>query len=197
MTKNKLEQRVQYLEDYISICKLQSTYCQYLFYGARSKIHELFAKKTPGVEVEIGQRGVFKGSDAPQRYFEIGGKTPGWMIIHLAVNPVIDINKDGTSAKAEWLSPGLASVQIEGKLTAIWAWGRYNTECVKEGGEWKFLKFRWGQVFMTPYDKGWVEASIDDPAAKVYKPDLPSTPGFYAPYRTDTVNVFEPPSGLG
>jgi hypothetical protein len=197
MTRDELEERVRFLEDYKSIWQVQSTYAQYWLLGWVGKMAELFAKKTPGVEVEISNKGVWVGSDAPQRYF--GGRAeepqaPGWMVWHLDVNPVIQINKDGTRAKGVWLSPGLGTIPIKGKLTATWMWGKYDMEYVKEDGEWKMLKLRWLQTLMTPYDSGWVKDSMDSlQTAGAPVPDKPSAPGYYDPYQPDKVNVFGPP----
>ena len=105
MTTRELEEKIRYLEDYNSICQLQCMYAQYWLLGWLGKMPELFAKKTPGVMLEISNKGVFEGSDAPQRYFGTRARdhqAPGWMIWHMAVNPIIQINKEGTLAKGMW-----------------------------------------------------------------------------------------------
>ena len=196
MTNAELEEKIRYLEDYNSICQLQSTYAQYWLLGWVDKMPELFAKKTPGVELEISNKGVFEGGDAPQKYFGTRAKdpeTPGWMIWHMAVNPIIQINKEGTQAKGIWLSPGLSCGVIDGELTAVWLWGKYDMEYAKEDREWKILKLRWVHVFRAPYDKGWVKASTDSPSDDRLVYDRPSAPGYYDPYRPDKINVFGPP----
>ena len=82
---------------------------------------------------------------------------------------------------------------IDGELTAMWLWGKYDMEYAKEDGEWKILKMRWVQVFRAPYDKGWVKASLDSTTDDRLSPDRPSAPGYYDPYRPDKIKVFGPP----
>jgi hypothetical protein len=66
-------------------------------------------------------------------------------------------------------------------------------EYVKQNGEWKILAFRWHQMFLSPYDQGWVKQNIDPGNAGTPIPaDRPSAPDFYAPYRPDKVNRFDP-----
>lgn len=48
------------------------------------------------------------------------------MVIYTAINPVIEINKDGTRAKAVWLSPGIINFPIDAKgtIAAARCWGK-------------------------------------------------------------------------
>lgn len=201
MTKKEMEARLRYLEDYLAIWKLQSTYQHYHHQCMWTKIPSLFAKKTPGVEIWLSDKGVLEGSDAPQRYFDgVVGKGkdgppfPGWLGLHTAVNPVIEINKDGNRAKALWQSPGLMTFPTEGKLTACWWYGRYDMEYAKEDDEWKILKLKWRQTFATHYDKGWVEQSLPSHKGEfAFLTDRPVPPGYYEPYSADKSIVFGPP----
>jgi len=157
----------------------------------------------PNVEIELSNKGIVHGADAPQRYFLRSGQTsnpppkpvPGFMVMHMSVNPAIEINSDGTKAKAVWLSPGITNLFREGKMRAGWNFGKYEMDYVKQQGQWKILSFRWHQIFLTPYDKGWVEENVDpgNVGAPV-PPDKPSAPDFYNPYRADkTDNRYDPP----
>jgi hypothetical protein len=38
---------------------------------------------------------------------------------------------------------------------------RQQMEYLKQNGEWKILAFRWHQMFLSPYDQGWVKQNID------------------------------------
>jgi hypothetical protein len=48
---------------------------------------------------------------------------------HCLTSPVIQVAKDGKTAKAIWFSPG-----VEGNQ---WAYGKYAIDFVKEDGQWK------------------------------------------------------------
>jgi hypothetical protein len=191
-----LEARISRVEDYIAINQLQSRYTHYMLMGAWKKIHSCFVQKTPGLEMEIADCGVFEGLDAPKRYFARaeGPKFPGDLTHHMAVNPVIEINKEGTRAKGVWHSPGIMTVAVNDKLTAHWYFGKYFIEYVKEDGEWKFLKFQFCPIFCIPYHgEGWVDGNTERIRwAPPPKSDRPSTPGFYHPYKPDKTIVFGP-----
>ena len=143
---DRLEQQNRYLMDYIAIWKVQSLYCQYINIGANKAIVGLFAD-SPDVEIELSNKGILKGKDAPHRYFlQLGTKfevkedyapqIPGNMVIHMAVNPALEINKEGTRARAVWLSPGITNFPVDAKLkmTAAWCWGKYAIEYLKQNG---------------------------------------------------------------
>jgi hypothetical protein len=61
---DRLEAQNRYLNDYIAIWKLQSLYCHYINIGAVQAIVELFAD-SPEVELELSNKGILKGRDAP------------------------------------------------------------------------------------------------------------------------------------
>lgn len=201
---DRLEAQNRYLSDYIAIWKVQSLYCHYINIGAHRAIVGLFAD-SPDVEIELSNKGILKGKDAPHRYFlrlgtkfEVTGdyapQVPGNMVIHMAVNPALEINKDGTRARGVWMSPGITNFPInaEMKPAAAWCWGKYDFEYIKQNGAWKILAFRWRQIFLSRYEKGWVEENLE-PGFMVAQPDLPSKPDYHSPYRPDKVNRFDPP----
>ena len=63
-------------------------------------------------------------------------------------------------------------------MVAAWCWGKYEIEYLKQNGEWKILAFRWRQIFLSRYDKGWVEENLE-PGYVVAPPDLPSDPHYH------------------
>jgi hypothetical protein len=200
----RLEAQNRYANDYLAIWKLQSLYQHYININDPRAIVALFAD-SPEVEIELSNKGVLQGRDAPHRYFlragtatEVTGdrapRRPGSLVLHLAVNPALEINADGTRARAVWMSPGITNQFRDDQPVAAWNWGKYEMEYVKQDGRWKILTFRWHQIFLTPYDQGWVKMNIDPgSSAFVTSPDRPSDPSFYAPYRPDRDNLFDPP----
>lgn len=207
MKQKDLEAKINECVDYIEIWKLQSTYSHYHNCCMFDKIPDLFAQKTDGIEIEIEDMGVFEGLAAPRRvFFERMGQGkrgpsplyPGYLGLHMAVNPVIEIKKDGTRAKGLWHSDGCMSRQVDGKPEATWACGKYVMEYVKEDEEWKILKLNYRQTFHTSYNMGWVHAPsvpvIEIEGRRAKRPGVPDRPTTYhRPYSPDGPNIFEPP----
>jgi hypothetical protein len=207
MTLNELEVEVMHLKeqlaecarvkDYIEIWQLMSTYSHLYHVMRRSDIPSLFAQKTPGVTVEIEDSGIYEGLDGVNKIFcgilsERKHMAPGFLGVHMTVNPILEFNKEGTRAKGLFHSPGLCTKMVKGQQTAYWWWGKYDIEYVKEDGEWKFLKLACWIIFQCPYDKGWVEAPMAGSSRCFpgYEPDKPSTN--YMPYNPWRINDFKP-----
>ena len=87
--------------DYLEIWKLQSLYSHLYHIGRNSDVPSLFAQKTPGVVMEIEDSGVYEGLNSVTYFWnEVFNadrmqRTPGFLAIHMTVNPVIEINKKG------------------------------------------------------------------------------------------------------
>ena len=185
-------------KDYLEIWKLQSLYAHLYHIGHRAEIPSLFAQKTPGVSLEIEDSGVYEGIEGVKRlwstiFSEKSHMTAGFLALHMTVNPVIEINREGTKAKGLWHSHGFASMRVTGEITQFLCLGKYDMEYVKEDGQWKFLTFAYRLTFMAPYEKGWVEEPV---AASIAgspenKPDKPVSN--YMPYSRYRINVMEPP----
>jgi len=197
--KSLKEQVVEgaYAKDYLEIWKLQSMYAHLYYIGKRSEVPGLFARKTPGVNMEIEDCGVYEGIESITRFWntvfsdeKIG---PGHLAIHMTVNPVIEINKDRTKAKGLWHSHGFCSFVGPGTFKQFLCLGKYDMEYLKEDGQWKIFKFAYRQAFMCPYEKGWVEEPVAASlaASPENKPDKPTT--FYTPYNRYEINKMEPP----
>ncbi len=99
---------------------------------------ELFAKTVPQ-KIEIGPLGVWDGMDAACRCFhgfhnwtsKVGVPIEGQMMQHTLATPVIEVSRDGETAKGVWMSPGHEARVLGGKLTALWVWGTYGEDFIK------------------------------------------------------------------
>jgi hypothetical protein len=184
MAKRSLEERIQRLEDIHEIENLMGRH-EYLHTAAlNAEDAELFAKKTPGVGIEIADWGVYEGTEAIKRFhlevLQYAAKdAAGILAIHTLSTPVIEVAGDGKTAKAVWISPGLETMpDAEGRLTAYWVWAKYGVDFVKEDGQWKFWHLHLYSLFACPYDKSWVEAPEHpalQPLPDELKPDRPTT----------------------
>lgn len=174
--------RMQYLEDINEIQKLQSKYGHYLFTQRYDKIvEETFAKNSSDVSVEFSDSGVYRGLESITALYEAFAATkeiPGFFIMHMTVNPYIEIAQDGLSAKSHWLSPGAAG----NNNASSWIWGPYYIDYVKENGQWRILHSNLVPLFRNPYDYSWSTApdhgTVRGPLG--VEPDEPST--LYRPY---------------
>ncbi len=183
--------------DYLEIWKLQSLYSHLYYIGRRSEIPGLFAQKTPGVTLEMEDSGVYEGLESVTRFWntvlDAGKIGAGHLAIHMTVNPIIEIDRERTRAKALWHSHGYCSLPMGASLKQFLCLGKYDMEYVKEDGQWKILKFAYHQAFMCPYEQGWVQEPV---AASIAgspdnRPDKPTTS--YMPYSQYRINVMQPP----
>jgi ketosteroid isomerase-like protein len=174
--------RVQRLEDTIEIQKLQSKYAHLLFKLDVDRImDECIAKRAEDVTLEFSDSGVYRGREKIRQVYQDFGaarQVPGFFILHMTVNPYIEIAQDGLTAKSHWLSPGA----VGSDTSARWVWGPYYIDYVKEDGQWKILHSNLAALFRNPYEKSWAESSDHGTVTAVLtdRPDAPPT--LYRPY---------------
>lgn len=177
-----LTARVQRLEDTLAIERLQAKYAHYLFTQDFDKIYEeCYAKLAPDVSVEFSDSGVYRGADSVRNLyaaFEATKAIPGFFILHMTVNPYIEIAADGMTARSHWLSPGATG----SNTNAGWVWGPYYVDYIKENGVWLIHHSNLAPVFRSPYDLSWAKATDNGTVRGVLgaEPDEPST--LYRPY---------------
>jgi hypothetical protein len=173
MAGNSLEDRVKLLEKEIerlqAYNEIQNLVAKYEVIHTPLTEHqsaELFALKQPDVSVEIAMWGKVIGPGNIQRVWPkrvkdtaSGEQTmAGGMFEHDLTTPVIQVAKDGKTAKGLWFSPGHETLRDKnGKLVAHWCWGKFGADFIKEDGKWKIWHYHWYDVFRTPYDKSWVD----------------------------------------
>jgi hypothetical protein len=90
------------------------------------------------------------------------------MSLHIAMNPKIEV--DGDRATGAW-SGLIPMVTPNGE--ALWVGGRYECECLRQGGEWKIARMKFLTAFQTPYDEGFARTQFLSPSA--YKPNKTKT----------------------
>jgi len=162
----RLEKQAQRNSDYIEISNLHGRYNHLVLGHNWEKIvDEMFAKKTPGVKAEIVESGVFHGIEGVKKVFiEMLGKLynyKGNLALHELTTPVIEISRDGRTARGMWYTWGANTFYDPVKGTvAIWQVIKYNHKFVKEDGKWKFLDYRAYLMFRSSFDKGWVKEPV-------------------------------------
>jgi len=177
-----LTARLQHLEDIQAIEKLQSKYVQLLYTQRYDRIvDECFAQHNDDVTVEFSDSGVYKGIDHVRALYHAFDRTkeiPGWFIMHMTVNPYIEIAKDGMSARSHWLSPGITG----SNTSAGWVFGPYYVDYVKEDGEWRIQHTNLAALVRNKYETSWAKATDNGTVRGQLgvEPDAPST--IYRPY---------------
>jgi hypothetical protein len=120
----------------------------------------LFALKTPDVRVEM-LWGTYDGPESVMRWrrSEGHGKPPrkGIFPLHCTATPIVEVAKDGETARGLWLMIGADTVkEPNGKVQAYWAAGGFAMDFIKEDGEWKIWKyFTKGLTRLAPFEIGW------------------------------------------
>lgn len=178
---NALEDRLAMLEGETArvdaaheIARLQSQYAYYLEQGMAGEIADLFAN-APDVEVEFGIRGIYRGRDSIEAFFERYHEeiSSAGLYSHLTFQPFITVAPDARSAQARFR--GLVLSGIEGEEDG-WQEGPYENDYVLEDGEWKFSRIHWFTTLIASYDEGWHRAPQTMPGPyEELPPDAPPT----------------------
>lgn len=175
-----LELKILKSEARASVENLMGTYAYMLTAGKYDDICGLFSKH-PDTRVEMNW-GVYEGYEGVLRCYakyhkqEISG--PGVMAVHALSTAVIEVANDLKTAQAVWISPGHITggmFSADNAVRAHWAWMRYGCDFICEDGLWKIWHLHVYGIFMTPFDKSWVE--IGDAH------EMPEFPPEYAPDR--------------
>jgi len=78
----------------------------------------------------------------------------GNTILHLLTTPILEIARDGQSAKGMWYTPGAILTTADGKKPmGMWIWERYGVDFVREDGRWRFLNIQVNTDFMNEMGK--------------------------------------------
>jgi hypothetical protein len=174
--------RVQRLEDLLDIQQLQSNYIHCLFKQRFDRIvDECFAQNLPDVSVEFSDSGVYRGLESVRalyKSFEVTKTIPGFFILHMTVNPLIEVAPDGLSARSHWLSPGAAGSD----RSASWIWGPFYVDYVKESGRWKIAHSNLVPVFRNRYETSWAQAPDHGTVRGVLAAQPDEPPTLYRPY---------------
>jgi hypothetical protein len=165
-TVEKLEIRLQIIEDIEAIKKLQRAYSYYLEHWQEDEIVGLFSHSAD-VSVEIHDTGLYKGWEEvkksfqfPTHYTAYGGAKkvpPEFLHILMPLAGIVHVDPDGKTAKGRWYSFGLVALRRGGKLRPLIGSGIWENEYVKENGKWTIKKLFFNQIFSSPLEDGWVK----------------------------------------
>jgi hypothetical protein len=74
----------------------------------------------------------------------------GESIFHLLTTPIIEIAKDGKTAKGMWYTPGVILTGDGVKSESMDIWERYGVDFIREDGQWRFLHIQVNTDFAKP-----------------------------------------------
>jgi hypothetical protein len=173
---DQLRARAALLRDQDAIENLQAAYGFYTDKMLWGEVADLFAA---GGSFEWGQRGVYVGKDHIRRallLFGAEGPERGKLNNYMQLQPVIDVARDGRTAKARW------------RGMVQWGEGVYENEYVKEGGVWKIARLHFYVTGFVDYDLGFDKGPVPtEGMSAIFPPDRPPTevyrafPGVYIP----------------
>jgi ketosteroid isomerase-like protein len=143
MTLQKLEKRIQAIEDIEAIKRMHQEYMSCLDNIQFAKALDYF---TDDAEVEVRFSRVMKGKENYSKiYLGTLAQRKERHDGHLVAQP--DITVDGDTAKGHWIVYMFFSVpEIQ------WVQGRHDCEYVKENGTWKFRKLKFARTLASRPD---------------------------------------------
>ena len=101
----------------------------------------------------------------------------------MQLSGIVDVDLDGKTAKGRWFGFGPLAIPGEDeKVKAIWGFGIYENEYVKEKGRWKIKKLHYDYIMTTPYEDGWVKTPTMRIWGDLNSYDKPYPSGFILPY---------------
>jgi hypothetical protein len=193
MANLSLEERISRLEDVHEIGNLMGRYVFYLAAGKFGEITALFAQHTPGVTSEVTDMGLYDGIEDVRQYlsehrFGTDGQGTGFLSEKNLTSPVIEVAKDGKTAKGLWGVPGLSARTNKqtGKPQVWGGWDHNAVHFVKEDGKWKIMRIHVYSIFVTPFEGSWWD--VKKPESPVATPKKRPTT-YHRPY--DPANIPE------
>jgi hypothetical protein len=176
------EEKVQMLVDVHEVQNLFSRFMYLHLAGMNEETADCFAQETPGTRAEFPTIGIYDGIDSIRNFYvgagkHVEGDRIGHLHLHTLTTPVIEVARDGKTAKGVWISPGVETQPGKDDIIALWHWIKYGVDFVKENGEWKMWKYHIYRLFTTPPGQSWAEPGpvIDFKFPPELRPDRPSS----------------------
>lgn len=123
--------------------------------GAIDALRLNVAPVAPSRGADMGPPGAPPGSELTGAATGGGPASMAPLHMHLLTTPIIQVAKDGATARGVWISPG-----VEG---SGWGWMKYGADFRKDHGQWKIWHLHIYGLFMAAYDKSWAENPYEAP----------------------------------
>jgi hypothetical protein len=126
--------------------------------GRWEEVHDLWAKNQPDIRSEIANWGVYEGQQGIKNLYigihhlDTEGVTganyrPGFCEVDIGTSHIIEVARDGKTARMWYVSPGVVSVG--------WHWWKLLVDFIKEDGIWKMWHYHVFGIFGTDYKTSW------------------------------------------
>ena len=139
-------------------------------------IEKLWVKEgTPGVSAQYTNTGIYNTWDSVMEYHRNRPTPTGKLLQHVSTTPVIEVAKDGMTAKGVWsvagVESGLSDPEVAKgapeaffedelvngkKVWAHWIQVRYYLDFLKQDGEWRIWHIRVVEVSRAPFSRNWI-----------------------------------------
>lgn len=121
---------------------------------------EFFALDEADVSIEWGDLGKFVGAEKVELFLKTQGARKyyqGIFRMRWLATPMIEVAKDGQTAKCVWICPGAESVVDDnGHCKALWNFVRFANDFKKDSaGMWRIWHLRMFVDVRCEYEKGW------------------------------------------
>jgi len=159
-----LKLRIERAQAVNACANLMDKYQYYHMRGMRTEETRLFALKTPGARVEM-LWGIYDEPEGILRWMREEGygkqRQIGMLNLHCMTTPIIEVAKDGETAKGMWLMIGTETFKPPEvkEMQANWACGHFAMDFIKEDGEWKIWKYSTAGGIFAPFEEGWARAN--------------------------------------
>jgi hypothetical protein len=158
----ELKHRIERAQAVNACENLMNKYQFYHMRAMRTEETHLFALKSPGACVEM-LWGIYDEPEGVLRWKRSEGygkpRMKGAFPMHSMSTPIIEVAKNGQTAKGLWYMFGAESGKMPGQkeADANWATGQFAMDFIKEDGEWKIWKYNTTGLIFSPFEKGWME----------------------------------------
>ncbi|HEV8262152.1 MAG TPA: nuclear transport factor 2 family protein [Burkholderiales bacterium] len=153
-----LAERIDRLESIEAITKLKHRYMNYCDLGyPPDKLGPLFVEDAVWTSKDFGHH---VGRRAIEAFF--GGVSAQIVFAaHLAMNFIIDVDRDRATGKWRILMP--CTIAENGKKVSRWLLGDYEEEYVRLDGVWLFKKIDYLMNYNVAFDQSWAECAVVRP----------------------------------
>ncbi|MDA8348915.1 MAG: nuclear transport factor 2 family protein [Pseudomonadota bacterium] len=152
---------------------------QYLHCAFRDEqiITDLWVKPgTAGISAQYTNSGVYTTWDSVMAYHRNRPSPAGKLLVHYLTSPLIEVARDGETAKGTWIVAGiecgLSAPQVAAqapqaffetgtvdgkKVWTHWVMCRYAIDFLKQDCQWRIWHFRCVEICRAPFGKNWIE----------------------------------------
>jgi hypothetical protein len=189
----QMARQITTLEDIHAVRTLHFKYGYYIDMCLYDEACELFADDA---EVRF-LNGIYRGKAGARRLYcdwfrnlftnGHNGPVTGFLLDHLQLQDIVDISRDGKTAKGRFRCLMQAG-QHESKQQRVpnfppqcWEAGVYENTYVKDGGVWKIKRLNYNMLWQADYEPGWAKSGVHLPPLTKTFPEDPRGPDTLLP----------------